>query len=73
MLDSITDSVDMNLRKLQDTEGQEALVRYSPWGSCLGSAFEAGVSCVKASSLVLEQILYFFKWQKSHEANSGEW
>ena len=32
MLDSITDSVDMNLRKLQDTEGQEGLVRYSPWG-----------------------------------------
>ena len=32
MLDSITDSVDMNLRKLQDTEGQEGLVCYSPWG-----------------------------------------
>ena len=31
-LDSITDSVDMNLSKLRDGEGQGSLVCWSPWG-----------------------------------------
>ena len=31
-LDGITDSMDMNLGKLQDVEGQGSLVCYSPWG-----------------------------------------
>ena len=30
-LDGITNSVDMNLGKLQDSEGQGSLVCYSPW------------------------------------------
>ena len=30
-LDGITASMDMNLSKLQDTEGQRSLVCYSPW------------------------------------------
>ena len=30
-LDGITDSMDMNLSKLQDTEGQTSLMCYSPW------------------------------------------
>ena len=31
-LNSITDSMDMNLRKLRDSEGQESLMGCSPWG-----------------------------------------
>ena len=31
-MDGITDSMDMNLGKLQDVEGQGSLVCYSPWG-----------------------------------------
>ena len=31
-LDSITDSMDMNLSKLGDSEGQGSLVCCSPWG-----------------------------------------
>ena len=31
-LDSITDSMDMNLSKLRDSGGQNSLVYYSPWG-----------------------------------------
>ena len=31
-LDSITDSVDMNLSKLGDSGGQRSLACYSPWG-----------------------------------------
>ena len=31
-LDSITDSMDMNLSKLRDNEGQRNPVGYSPWG-----------------------------------------
>ena len=30
--DGITNSMNMNLRKLQDSEGQESLACYSPWG-----------------------------------------
>ena len=32
-LDRITNSMDMNLSKLQDSEGQRSLVCCSPWGS----------------------------------------
>ena len=32
-LDSITDSMDVNLSKLWDNEGQGSLVCHSPWGS----------------------------------------
>ena len=32
-LDSITDSMDMNLIKLEDSGGQRRLVCCSPWGS----------------------------------------
>ena len=31
-LDSVTDSTDVNLSKLGDSEGQGSLVCYSPWG-----------------------------------------
>ena len=31
-LDGITDSMDINLGKLQDGEGQGSLACYSPWG-----------------------------------------
>ena len=31
-LDGITNSMDMNLSKLRDSEGQENLVCSSPWG-----------------------------------------
>ena len=31
-LDSITDAMDINLSKLQDSEGQGSLACYSPWG-----------------------------------------
>ena len=31
-LDGITDSMDMSLSKLQETEGQGSLVFCSPWG-----------------------------------------
>ena len=31
-LDNITNSMDVNLRKLGDSEGQGSLVCYSPWG-----------------------------------------
>ena len=32
MLDSITDSMDMSLSKLQESEGQRSLVCCSAWG-----------------------------------------
>ena len=32
MVDSITDSVHMTLNKLGDSEGQESLACYNPWG-----------------------------------------
>ena len=31
-MDSITDSVNMNLSKLRDSGGQRSLAGYSPWG-----------------------------------------
>ena len=31
-LDAITNSMDMSLSKLRETEGQGSLARYSPWG-----------------------------------------
>ena len=35
-LDSITDSMDMNLSKLRDSEEQGSLVCYTPWGHRVG-------------------------------------